>query len=93
MTTKTTPELNVVQFPLPVPLTDVPGMLRQLADALEHGEYGELATCFCVMPVPGSVPLIFGYGLEGGNLAYLNLTLDLAKQDLLLGLVEDGDDE
>lgn len=53
--------LNVVQLPT-APLTDIPAQLRQLADAIEAGDHGEVTTLFAVKPNGGDYPTVYGWG-------------------------------
>uniref|UniRef100_A0A9E7ZNB0 Uncharacterized protein n=1 Tax=Bosea sp. NBC_00436 TaxID=2969620 RepID=A0A9E7ZNB0_9HYPH len=55
---------NVVRFPKSN-LSDVPAMLRKLADDIEAGERGDVSLCLVVLPRPGDWPAIFGFGPEG----------------------------
>lgn len=53
---------------LPFPksnLSDIPAMLRQLADDIENGEHGEVSLCIAVIPREGSWPDLFGFGPTG----------------------------
>ncbi|MBB5448416.1 MULTISPECIES: hypothetical protein [unclassified Paraburkholderia] len=43
-----------------VPLSDIPGMLRGLADAIESGEHGEVQAAGVVLDAP-QMP-VFGFG-------------------------------
>jgi hypothetical protein len=67
-------------------LTDIPGMLRQMADQIEAGEHGEVGTAFLILPVDDDYPSVFGWGdIEGGNDPVIQL--ELAKMWLLTNLV------
>jgi hypothetical protein len=67
-------------------LSDIPGMLRQLADQIEAGEHGEVRTAFLLLPVAGGYPAVFGWGdVEGEN--HPALQCDLAKMWLLTNIV------
>lgn len=67
-------------------LTDIPGMLRRIADAIEAGEHGDVAAAFLLLPVAGDYPQVFGWGdVEGGNDPVIQL--ELAKMWLLTNLV------
>lgn len=47
-------------------LQDIPGMLRQLADRIEAGEFGEVDGLIAVMPRDLDYPQTFGWGnIEG----------------------------
>ena len=59
-------------------LTDVPAMLRKLADDIEAGEHGDVHTCFAVIPVVDDFPMIFGWGLNCSQ-AQCGWTLHLAQ--------------
>lgn len=59
-------------------LTDVPTMLRHLADAIEAGEHGDVHTCFAVIPVADEYPKIFGWGLNCSQ-AECGWTLHMAQ--------------
>lgn len=63
-------------------LADVAGQLRQLANAIEAGEYGEVPTLLAVMPRDGDYPTLFGWGdVAGSNDPVVQL--ELAKIWLL----------
>lgn len=67
-------------------LTDIPGMLRELAAQIEAGEHGEVATAFLVIPVDDDFPSVFGWGdVAGGNDPVVQF--ELAKMWLLNNLV------
>lgn len=68
-------------------LKDVVGMMRRLADKIESGEHGEVASLFVVMPsIKDEFPKLFAFGdVDGNNNPYIQL--DLAKQLLLNNLV------
>jgi hypothetical protein len=70
---------NVVRFPKSN-LSDVPGMLRKLADDIEAGTWGEVPICLVVLPRQGEWPDVFGFGPEGDTSdAALIGHLELAK--------------
>lgn len=59
--------MNVVQFP-ENNLQDVPANLRRLADDIEAGRYGDIATSYTILPQTGDYPLVFGFGnVDGPN--------------------------
>lgn len=58
-------------------LNDIPGMLRQLADQFEAGEY-DATSLLVVMPQEGDWPILFGYGEHMGDLTNI-ATMELAK--------------
>lgn len=43
-------------------LVDIPGQLRQLADAIEAGAHGEVASMLVLVPREGDYPSIWGWG-------------------------------
>lgn len=70
---------NVFKFPRSN-LSDIPAMLRKLADDIEAGDHGEVPLCLVVLPVSGEWPAIFGFGQEGDTTdAALIGHLELAK--------------
>lgn len=80
------PHLNVVQLDKK-PVSDIPGMLRNLADKIEADEYGKVETLFAVMPVDGDYPKVFGWGaIDGKNDP--TIQFELAKMWLLTNMVE-----
>jgi len=68
------------------PLTDIPKKLRELADAIEAGDHGDVETLFAVMPRPESYPLLFGWGHVEGQSDPI-IQLELVKHWLLTHLV------
>lgn len=79
-------DLKIVEF-RQTPLTDVPGMMRRLADQIEAGEYGEVKSLYALMPRDSGYPSLFGWGdITGKNDPIIQL--DLAKLWLLMNLVE-----
>lgn len=53
---------------LPFPksnLSDVPAMLRRLADDIEAGVRGEVPLCIAIIPREGAWPDLFGFGPNG----------------------------
>lgn len=77
---------NVVQLRDSPLLSDIPGQLRQLADAIENGEL-QTKSVLCVADMPGDWPIIYGWGehlSDYGNIA----VLDLAKLWLMNNLTE-----
>ena len=49
-----------------VSLNDIPGMLRQLADNIEAGQYGGVTTCYAIVPQGNGWPILCGFGdIEG----------------------------
>lgn len=63
-------------------LSDVPLMLRRLADRYEAGEYGEDQTIFIVIPQNGDYPIVQGFGMVEGPRDPL-VQLDLARAGIL----------
>jgi hypothetical protein len=53
--------LSVLEFPTPS-LADIPGKLRDLADAIEEGHFGEIAEA--VLVLNGDRLEVFGFGAE-----------------------------
>jgi hypothetical protein len=67
-------------------LSDIPAMLRRLADQIEAGEHGQVETAFLILPADGDYPKVFGWGdVDGGNDPVIQL--ELAKMWLLTNLV------
>lgn len=77
---------NVVKLRDGPLISDIPGMLRQLADAFERGD--ETAEgILVIVPVEGDWPDIHGYGEHLSD--YVNIAvLDLAKTWLSLYATE-----
>ncbi|MCA6108112.1 hypothetical protein [Bradyrhizobium cenepequi] len=49
-------------------LTDIPGMLRRMADQVEAGEFGKVSSAILLIPQADGYPLLFGWGdIEGRN--------------------------
>lgn len=79
------PDLKVVRIDR-APLTDTAACLRQMADAIDDGEYGVVPSLFVVMPRDDEFPLLFGWGdVEGNNQPIVQL--ELAKAWLINNLV------
>ena len=57
--------MRVVEMPVKS-LSDIPGMLRGLADRIEAGGYGEVDSLLCVMPRDGDYPRTFAWGVVDG---------------------------
>lgn len=47
-------------------LTDIPGMMRQMADRIETGEVDAQSVLF-IVPVDGDWPMVFGWGAHLGD--------------------------
>lgn len=45
-------------------LTDIPSMLRELADLIESGVYGEVKYAVVLRDVDNAPPAVHGYGVE-----------------------------
>lgn len=58
-------------------LTDIPGMMRQVADQIEQGEI-EASSMLVVVPRDGDWPRIFGWGEALSDLERI-ATMELAK--------------
>lgn len=57
------PDLKVVPiWDNPVSLTDIPGMLRRLADQIESGEVECQGSAFCLLPKESDWPAVYGWG-------------------------------
>jgi hypothetical protein len=70
-------------------LSDIPGMLRAMADQIEAGEHGAVDAAFLVVPVSDAFPLLFGWGdVEGTNDPIIQL--ELAKTWLLNNITSRG---
>lgn len=68
-------------------LRDIPGLLRQMADNIDSGEYGDVASLFVVMPRDADYPTLFGWGdVEGDNAPLMQL--ELARMFLLTRVTE-----
>lgn len=66
-------------------LSDIPGMLRKVADDIEKGEHGDVTSAILVIPVDDDYPELFGWGdVDGGNNPIIQL--ELAKIWLLQNL-------
>lgn len=64
------------------PLTDIPNMMRRVADQIENGEYGAVDTAFLLLPRVEDYPALFGWGnIDGKNDPIIQL--ELAKNWLL----------
>lgn len=63
-------------------LTDIPGMLRKLADQIEAGEQGEVTSAILLLPVDGDYPRVFGWG-DVENINHPALQCEMAKMWLL----------
>jgi hypothetical protein len=79
-------DLKVVDFPRPS-LSDIPAMLRRLADALEAGEHGEVRSMMLLFPVEQAYPALFLWGEADGPMAVLEL--ELAKMMILRNMVQE----
>jgi hypothetical protein len=67
-------------------LADIPAMLRNTADQIEAGTYGEVGTIFIVMPRDDGWPKLLGFGdVTGINEPIVQL--ELTKHWLLNNLV------
>lgn len=74
-------------IPISIPnLTDIPAMLRCVADQIEVGDWGKVETAFLVIPREGDFPRLFGWGaIEGSNDPLIQL--ELTRHWLLTNLV------
>lgn len=69
-----------------ISLQDIPAQLRQLAERIEAGEFDVVGTLFCVMPLTGDYPNVFGWGnVDGTNDPAIQL--ELARMWLLTNMV------
>lgn len=67
-------------------LGDVPAMLRNLADKIENGAYGQVTSMIALMPRDGEFPVLFGWGdIEGPN--HPIIQCELAKNFLVENLI------
>jgi hypothetical protein len=57
---------EVVQLREQPLLSDIPGMLRNLADNIESGKYEGCDAVLVVMPIAGDYPKTFGFGDVSG---------------------------
>lgn len=64
-------------------LTDIPGQLRQLADAIAAGDHGEITSAIVLLPRDNEYPDVFGWGAVDGD-RHIVVQLELAKTFLLL---------
>lgn len=79
-------DLKVVNFPNPN-LTDIPAMLRRLADQIEAGDWDKVETAFLLLPRPNNFPELLGWGdVQGKNDPLIQL--ELAKHWLCKNLVQ-----
>lgn len=70
-------------------LNDIVGQLRNLADSIEKGEYGEVGALFALMPVEGEYPRVWGWGdVAGKNDPAIQF--ELAKMWLMKNLLRRG---
>lgn len=61
-------------------VNDIPGQLRQMADAIEAGEHGDVTTGLFLLPVSGDWPEVFGWGdIDGENHPIIQFQFALAK--------------
>lgn len=66
-------------------LTDIPGMLRSMADEIEAGEHGDVAAAFLLLPSADGYPALFGWGdITGANDPVIQC--ELAKMWLLTNI-------
>lgn len=83
---ETSQEQTATLYALPqTSLGDVPTLLRNIADAIERGEYGEVTEG--VLVLPGNEYLVFGLGHADGTVAHYMLARAqrrLERIDLLL---------
>lgn len=77
---------TVVELRPGPPLTDVPGMLRKLANDIEVGDYGEVASAMVLIPQDGDFPLVFGFG-DATNERQPLVTLQLAAHWMCQNMV------
>ena len=68
-------------------LTDIPGMLRKMADDIEAGSHGEVTSAFLLLPVPDDYPKLFGWG-DATSPADVVFQYELAKAWMINNLVE-----
>ena len=81
---------NVVKFPKSN-LSDVPNMLRQLADDIEAGNYGDINLCLAILPQLDEPFFGFGPESEFTRDAALIGHLELAKAWLVREALSDRD--
>lgn len=70
--------MELVQLRQGPSLNDIPAQLRQLANSIEAGVYGEVETLFTLMPRDGDFPKMHGWGDVTGQhdpIVQLNLAL------------------
>lgn len=75
--------MKVVPLHTSPTVTDIPGQLRQMADAIEAGEV-EAHSALFIVPQTGDWPLVYGWGDhlgDHGNIAVLELTKHWFIQD------------
>lgn len=68
-------------------LSDVPGMLRALANDIEAGTHGAVESAIVIVPVRDDYPHAFHFGEVNGGTNEAVLQLELAKLWLLNNLV------
>ncbi len=57
-------------------LTDIPALLRDMADKIERGEYRDIGTMFVVVPVISDYPRLWAWGnIDGKNDPCIQLEL------------------
>lgn len=57
-------------------MTDVPGMLRRVADQIEAGEHGDVDAAFLLIPRANNYPSLFGWGdIHGKNEPIIQLEM------------------
>lgn len=73
------PSLKVVPLrPGRALLSDIPGMMRQIADQIEKGEIKDVTEVMFIIPRPGKFPDLFGWGEPMDD--YMGIAvLELAK--------------
>ena len=65
---------SVVQFPQKISLVDIAGMLRQQADQIESGAYGDVKTGLFILECSEDGPIkIFSWGEGGGAVRDIGL--------------------
>lgn len=80
--------VELIKFPKS-DISDIPLMLRKLADRIEAGEFNEVRTAFVVLPVDGGWPRLMGYGdIDGTNDPLIQC--DLLRHWLITNLTARG---
>ena len=64
--------MRLLEFPL-VPLTDIPGRLRLLAEQIEDGEFGDVPNIVVAIEIAEDEPRVMAIGEEPDNTRAIGL--------------------